>query len=375
MSDKVGVYIHVPFCKKRCSYCDFYSGADISAADEYTEALIKHINTYENIGCDTVYFGGGTPTYFGEDRLCDVLNAVKNTFDVCENAEITAECNPKTVSLEGLCKMRKSGFNRLSIGMQSAVQKELDALGRINTAYDAENTVFMARKAGFENISLDLMYGIPYQTLGSFSETLDFALSLSPQHISAYMLKLEEGTPLCKNADKYPFADEDEIVEMMSLCNDTLEKNGIFRYEISNYAKKGMESRHNLKYWNRDEYISFGPSSSSFYKGRRYTYTPCIGDYKDFCFGKRNEKDVLCEEEFPTEKEAEGEYIMLRLRLTDGISKDEYKKITGKDFDTEYGEKIRKYVSLGFMKDAERVSFTDKGFALSNVILGDIVEF
>ncbi len=375
MSKAVGIYIHIPFCVKRCAYCDFYSGVGKEFADTYEKALIKHISAYSGIKCDTVYFGGGTPTYFGAERLCRVLDAVKTAFDVDENSEITAECNPKTASFDDFVLMKKHGFNRLSIGMQSANENELSALGRIHTSADVKDTVDNARRAGFDNISLDVMYGIPYQTAESFEKTLDFALSLSPEHLSAYMLKLEEGTPLFENADKYPFPDDDEVVEMTQICTDTLFHNGIERYEISNYAKKGFESRHNLKYWHRDEYISFGPSASSFYNGRRYTYTHDVHLYTDYCFGKCEEKTALCEEEFPDSSVAEAEYIMLNLRLAEGVSKSEYEALTGKDFDRCYGGKIKKYISLGLMQDGENVRFTPQGFNVSNAVLSDIIEF
>ncbi len=375
MNKPVGIYIHIPFCVKRCAYCDFYSGVSAEFADVYEEALIRHISTYSGIRCDTVYFGGGTPTYFGAERLCRVLDAVKKSFDMCENAEITAECNPKTAGSTDFVLMKKHGFNRLSIGMQSANEDELSALGRIHTAEDVKETVKEARNAGFDNISLDIMYGIPHQTINSFEKTIDFALSMSPEHVSAYMLKLEEGTPLFENADKFSFPGEDDVIEMTKLCTKRLSDNGIERYEISNYAKNGLESRHNLKYWHRDEYISFGPSAASFYDGRRYTYTPDIHLYTDYCFGKCGEKSVLSEEEFPDANEAEAEYIMLNLRLTKGVSKAEYEAFTRKNFDVCYGGKIKKYVALGLMTDGEFVRFTPQGFNVSNAVLSDILEF
>ena len=375
MNKPVGIYIHIPFCVKRCAYCDFYSGVGIDFADTYEEALIRHISTYSGIKCDTVYFGGGTPTYFGAEHLCRILDAVKKSFDVAENAEITAECNPKTASPDDFVLMKKHGFNRLSIGMQSANENELSALGRIHTSEDVKETVKAARGAGFDNISLDVMYGIPCQTVNSFEKTIDFVLSMSPEHVSAYMLKLEEGTPLFENADKFTFPSEDDIVEMTRLTEQRLSDNGIERYEISNYAKEGFQSRHNLKYWYRDEYISFGPSSSSFYDGRRYTYTPDIHLYTDYCFGKRDEKSALSEEEFPDTNEAEAEYLMLNLRLVRGVSKAEYKAFTGKDLDACYGGKIKKYAALGLMTNGEFVRFTPQGFNVSNAVLSDILEF
>lgn len=375
MNDSLGVYVHIPFCAKRCSYCDFYSGADQSRYEEYEKALFDHISQFKGLRADTVYFGGGTPTFFGADRLCRLLEKIKDTFVLQSNSEITAECNPKTVSKNGLLMMKQSGFNRLSIGVQSAMDSELEILGRIHTVCDAKNVIEQARTVGFDNISVDLMYGIPNQTIDTFKKSLEFAVAMQAAHVSAYILKLEEGTPMYQNRFSLSFPNEDEICEMTEICHDYLEKNGLYRYEISNYSEKGKESRHNLKYWHRGQYVSFGPSASSFYNGRRYTYAPDMNAYIAFCKGEKKEKDALCEEEFPNSVQAEAEYLMLALRLTEGVNKSDYKKRFSKDFDNEYGKAITPFVKGGFMHDGENVRFTHNGFNVSNTILAEILKF
>lgn len=375
MSNAVGIYIHIPFCARRCNYCDFYSGASKEKFDEYEKSLLSHIERFEGVSADTVYFGGGTPTFFGAERLCRVLDKIKNVFALSDDCEITAECNPKTVNENGLYLMRTHGFNRLSVGLQSAVEDELRVLGRIHSPTDGYDVIKTAKSVGFDNISVDLMYGIPYQTVDTFKCSLEFAAEMQTSHVSAYMLKLEEGTPMYQNRLSLVFPDDDEVCRMAEICNDYLENNGLHRYEISNYAKFGMESRHNLKYWNREEYISFGPSASSFYKGRRYTYCHDINGYIDFCNDVKTEKEILCEEEFPSKSEAEAEYLMLALRLVRGVDKAEYKRRFNKDFDTEYGNAVLPFVKGGFMQDGDNIRFTPKGFNVSNTILAEILKF
>ena len=241
MSD-TALYIHIPYCRSKCGYCDFCSSPDASTADAYVTELIRRIKTNRaDKTVKSVYFGGGTPTYIGAEALCEILQAVKENYDLSDGCEITAEANPGTVGLDGLTLMRRSGFNRLSAGIQTAAQTELDALGRTShTVKDGEALVKNARAAGFENVSLDLMYGIPRQTADSLRQSLDFVLSLRPEHISAYALKLEEGTPLYKQNPALP--DDDTVADMYALINETLGKSGYHRYEISNFAKPGYES-------------------------------------------------------------------------------------------------------------------------------------
>lgn len=377
MNKPLGIYIHIPFCVKRCAYCDFYSGADISLSAEYKNALIKHIRSYKNLHltADTVYFGGGTPTYFGADGLCDILKCIFDTFCVLPNAEISAECNPNTASTDAFKRMHSCGFNRLSIGIQSFSDRELLLLGRAHSASDGINTVRSAKKAGFDNISCDLMFGIPDQSIHSFSESLDRLLSLDITHASSYILKLEEHTEMYACKDSYAFPSEDEICDMIQMCRERMEHYGMHRYEISNYAKSGYESRHNLKYWSRNEYLAFGPSASGFYNGIRYTFTPDIKKYISLANGKISLDEALCEKETPSQNDAVSEYLMLSLRLVRGVDKGEFKKRTGKELDCEYGDKVAPYIKGGFMESDTHLRFTSKGFDVSNAILSDILDF
>ncbi len=269
MSDEA-LYIHIPYCRSKCGYCDFCSSPDLSTVDSYVAELIRRVKAYKTDKVvKSVYFGGGTPTYIGAERLCEILRAVKENHALSDDCEVTAEANPGTVGLRGLETMRKAGFNRLSAGIQTANEKELKALGRVShTVKDGETLVKNARNAGFENISLDLMYGIPGQTPGSLDESLDFVISLMPEHISAYALRLEENTPLYKQNPVLP--DDDTVADMYAQINKKLKANGYERYEISNFAKPGYESRHNLRYWQGGDYTGIGVSAASLIANVRY---------------------------------------------------------------------------------------------------------
>ena len=274
---KLGIYIHIPFCRSKCMYCDFCSFPQIKKEkiDSYVNRLVDDILNYKipsgvkYLPADTVYFGGGTPTLLEIEHFEKILLALKNKFGIDGNAEISAECNPRTVDKEKLAAMRNLGINRLSIGMQSSSSEELKLVGRMHTYDDCKIAVLEAREAGFENISLDLMYGLPSQTLDSFKKSLSDVIALSPNHISSYALKLEEGTPLYRLADKYSFPDEDAVCDMYEEMCNTLSDFGYNRYEISNFAYVGYESRHNLKYWNYDDYLGFGVAAHSFVCGER----------------------------------------------------------------------------------------------------------
>lgn len=365
MSD-TALYIHIPYCKSKCGYCDFCSSPDLSTVDAYVSELICRIK--ENKAGKTVksvYFGGGTPTYVGAERLCDILQAIKDNYDLSDNCEITAEANPGTVDLNGLIMMKKAGFNRLSAGIQTANDTELKALGRIShTVSDGEALVKNARMAGFTNISLDLMYGIPLQTEKSLKQSLDFVLSQKPEHISAYALKLEENTPLCKQKPVLP--DDDTVADMYALINKTLKENGYNRYEISNFAKPGHESRHNLRYWQGGDYIGIGVSAASLIGNVRYLQSP---DMNAFLHGKA--PDTVEELD---ENGREEEYIMLHLRLSNGIDKKEYKEKFNIDFDEKYKKQIKKFVSGNIAVDTEdRFYLTDNGVFVSNAVIANFI--
>ena len=375
-SKSLGIYIHIPFCKSKCMYCDFCSFPQIKKEkiDAYVDRLVLDILNFEHplgvkyLPLDTLYFGGGTPTILDIEHFEKIICAVSDKFGISSNAEISAECNPKTASREKLLAMRNLGINRLSIGMQSSLRDELKLVGRTHTYSDCKAVVDDARAAGFENISLDIMYGLPSQTLESFKTSLYDAIALHPEHISSYALKLEEGTPLYRLADRYAFPDEDAVCDMYEAMCDILSASGYNRYEVSNFATLGNESHHNLKYWNYEDYIGFGVSAHSFVCGRR------IENSRDFDAYIRGESICQSDElmDFDTQK---NEYVMLRMRLAEGVCAKKYNESFNSDFFSDFGVKFKKY-SPEFVKlDGESCRFTEKGFFVSNYILSDVLDF
>lgn len=360
------IYVHIPYCKSKCGYCDFCSSPDLSTVDEYVSELIRRIKAYKTEqSVKSIYFGGGTPTYIGALWLCEILQAIKDNFDLSEDCEITAEANPGTVGQNGLITMKKAGFNRLSAGIQTANETELKALGRMShTVTDGAALVKNARVAGFDNVNLDLMYGIPGQTSESLDQSLDFVLQLKPEHISAYALKLEENTPLYRQKPVLP--DDDATADMYAQINAKLKANGYNRYEISNFAKPGYESRHNLRYWLGGDYIGFGIAAASLIGNTRYLQSP---DMKEFLQGKAPD---IVEELDGAGREAE--YIMLHLRLSSGIDKNEYKEKFKSDFDKKYEKQIKTYADGGFaVNTKDGFYLTDKGIFVSNAVISDFI--
>lgn len=380
-SNRLGVYIHIPFCKSKCAYCDFYSYSpkDTRVYTAYTDALIKHISSYRVAGGDyapdTVYIGGGTPTVLPEEEMMRILRAVKSAFRLQKNAEYTMECNPATVSLSVLKKYRRMGVNRISVGLQSAHEHELKALGRIHSLKEFEESYRIIREAKFDNVNVDLMYGIPYQTVDSWMATLRYVVSLRPEHISLYNLKLEEGTPLYAAAPSMPRPDDETEFAMYSLAIDFLAANGYKQYEISNFAREGFESRHNLKYWCCEEYLGFGPGAHSYFKDIRFSYKRSVSNYIKCCQGVGEEEMTDEYEEIPL-RERLGEYVMLRMRLTEGIDTRKFLMLFGKDFERTYGKKLAKYIKGGLVEyENGHYRFTRSGMFVSNYILSDILDF
>ncbi len=380
-NSRLGIYIHIPFCKSKCAYCDFYSFSprDGRVYAAYTDALIKHISDYRIAGGDyapdTVYIGGGTPTVLPEEDMLRLLRAVKSTFRLTKNAEYTMECNPATVDLSTLKKYRKMGVNRISIGLQSAHDGELRALGRIHTRAEFEESYKIIREAKFDNVSIDLMYGIPYQTLDSWLATLRYVISLRPEHISLYNLKLEEGTPLYSVAPTLPRADDETEFAMYSSAIDLLAAHGYRQYEISNFSREGYESRHNLKYWCCEEYLGFGPGAHSYFKDIRFSYKRDISNYIKCNLGQSTDEMTDEYEQIPL-RERMGEYIMLRMRLNDGIDSRKFLSLFGKDFGMTYGGRLEKYIRGGLVvHQGGRYFFTRQGMFVSNYILSDILDF
>ena len=366
MSDKLGLYVHIPFCKSKCPYCDFFSGrGNEEEYDRYMFELLCKIEYWSrktDKKISSIYFGGGTPSVLGAERLCKILLKIKEVFAVDDEAEITTEINPETGKTIDFEMMKSSGFNRISVGFQTAVEQELKALGRIHTAEDARLTIKGAKAAGIENTSLDLMLGIPHQTIESLKYSIDFCAKCGVKHISSYILKLEEGTRFFDMRDRLNLADEDMQAELYLSAIDYLDRLGYKQYEISNFAFEGYESRHNSTYWKCDEYIGIGPSAYSFFGGKRFYYGRSFEDFY---------KNVIIDD---GDGGDEDEFIMLSLRMKSGLNFAEFEKRFKKPLSPAILQKIKVYANAGFMElDESRVCFTPKGFLVSNAIISELI--
>lgn len=374
----LGLYVHIPFCVKKCAYCDFYSVPyRAETARAYVDALIAQIRGNAAFGrdrtVDTVYFGGGTPSLLAAGEIPRILAALRETFSVSPDAEITLEANPGTLDRAKLDSFRAAGIDRLSIGMQSACDEELKTLSRIHTRNEFETAFFSAREAGFDNISVDIMYGLPCQTENRLSDTVDYALSLMPEHISLYGLKIEPETPFGRDPGITALLpDDDAQAEMYLKSAEKLEKAGLFQYEISNFAKKGRESRHNLRYWQSRDYLGFGPAAYSFADGKTFSYPR---DLTRFLASGGNEP--LGENaETLTENERATQFVMLALRTSYGVDPAEYRRRFGRDFENEYGERLKPFREAGFVRSEDgRFFLSREGMLVSNAILSEILDF
>ncbi|MGN9096132.1 radical SAM family heme chaperone HemW [Flintibacter porci] len=377
MADKLGIYIHIPFCRSKCDYCDFYSlaGRD-DRMDQYQKALLSHIKETaplaQDFPVDTIYIGGGTPSYYGAKRLKELLGVIRNLYKVEKDAEVTVECNPDSVDVKSLKILRKAGVNRLSMGMQSANACELERIHRIHTPQQVNEAATAARKAGFTNLSLDLIYGLPGQTMDSWKATVEHALSLIPQHLSCYGLKVEEGTPLAARvAQGEVLPDDDQQADLYLWTVGRLERAGYPQYEISNFAKPGFASRHNLRYWLTQPYIGFGPGAHSDFGGRRYSF---VRDLDAYIQGVLQGGDIIDESEIIPKRERCGEYLMLRLRTVQGINEQEYRSTYFMDF-APLQARLEQFRAQGWAEQTDgRWHFTPKGFLLSNQLIGDLLD-
>jgi len=349
MNEKAGLYFHIPFCRNKCPYCDFYSvkyepGASARYASQLAAEMRRWRDTDGVFAFDTVYFGGGTPSIVDPLQITGYLHLAREYFHVAKNSEITVECNPsKDLHIDLAC-YAKSGVNRISIGMQSAVDKERFALGRRAGSEDVARTVSFARSAGIENISLDVMLGTPGQTLASLEETFDFIDRMKVQHISAYMLKLEPGTKFYEMQGRLALPDEDEVAEMYLKTVRTLEQLGLKQYEISNFARPGYESRHNLKYWRLVPYLGIGKSAHSFWGGKRFYYDTDFRLVPDGDGGSDEER------------------IMLGLRLTEGIEKSLVQK------------PYAQFIKMGLLRETDsRIALTPEGMLVSNTVINELI--
>ena len=365
-----GLYVHVPFCVRKCNYCDFCSFPESEITREkrtsYVDALVSEIFGYrQEPRCviDTVFFGGGTPSLLEPSEIQRIFSAIRESFEILPEAEITLEANPGTLTEEKLRAYKNLGVNRISIGLQSIHENEQKKLGRIHNYSDFLECFRLARATGFENISVDLMYGIPEQTLDSFAKTLDAVIALSPEHVSAYGLIIEEGTPFFNCRESLPLPTEDTECDMYRLAVDKLTAAGYSHYEISNYAGPGRESRHNLHYWRLDEYIGVGAAAHSYFDGRRYYNPDSLDEYTS---GSRVYVD--------SSDDAEFEYAMLAFRLAEGLSLDDFEAKFSHRFIDSREALIERYVDLGYMRrDGQRLYLTDDGMYVSNAILAELL--
>lgn len=368
-ADTLGVYVHVPFCEGgKCPYCDFYSvTADEAREKAYTQAAKRSLAAFAaqtgGRTVDTVYFGGGTPTTLGGPALAELLRAVRQNFAVAPDAEITAEANPGGVSGALFSELREAGFNRLSMGLQSANAEELSALGRRHSPQEAEAAVRLAQKAGFTNLSLDLMLAIPGQTAESLSHSVVFAASLGVPHVSAYLLKIEPGTPFYRQRQNLRLADDDAAAALYETACAQLEKAGYTQYEISNFAKPGFASRHNLRYWRCEEYVGAGPGAHSFLNGRRFFYERGL----DAFVGGAG-----------TTPDGEGggyeERVMLGLRLAEGISGAALAARCGAGLEKLNAPAVSACERAGLLvREGDCLRLTRSGFLVSNAVIGRLL--
>lgn len=349
MDNKIGIYIHIPFCKQKCKYCDFnsYSGiGDMSSS--YIQAVIREICAAENdCKADTIYIGGGTPTYLEAEQISLIIDAVRSRFKLSRDCEITIECNPGTAGYEKLRILKDCGINRLSVGLQSDNDKILKTLGRIHTYSEFKACLSAAQKAGFDNISADLMFGLPNQTTDIWRSTLNRVAALPLSHISAYSLKIEEGTPfytmLQSGILKVPNDDVNRI--MYDDCTDILARHGFMRYEISNFAKSQKYSRHNLKYWTGGDYIGFGAGACSRLSNKRTANVRGVLEYINAVNNKGTAADPT-ETLINTELDTMIEYVFLALRLTAGINKSEFKNKFCKDIYDVFGKPLSRHLNI-----------------------------
>ena len=373
----LGLYLHIPFCKSKCIYCDFYS---LPGAEErikaYCKALRRHLEetapSAQNHRVDTVYMGGGTPTLLPWRYLTGILGTVQAKYHLDKDAEITIEANPESAqNWRVLRHLRWAGFNRLSLGVQSACDETLRTIGRIHTWEQVKGAVAAARRAGFRNLSLDLIYGLPGQTMEQWQDTLEQCAALEPEHMSCYGLKVEEGTPLWQRRGQFDLPDDDLQADMYLWTVERLEQLGYGQYEISNFARPGFASRHNTKYWLLSEYAGFGPGAHSDFGEVRYAYGR---DLEGYIRGVMDGTLQVAESEVLPMRERDTEYIMLSLRTASGINRHTFEHTFRRRF-APLEEELRRYEAMGLAQPTETGwRLTPRGFLLSNTIITGLWE-
>ncbi len=370
----LGLYLHVPFCLRKCGYCSFYSEAGRRDSSRWLAAVIRQLRQFFSPRpLTSIFFGGGTPTMLPPEVLRDLLAECRQHFFCAEEAEISLEANPATVDLSALQTLRQAGFNRLSLGVQSLHDTELRRLGRPHTAAEAAQTAKLAQQAGFANLNIDLMCGLPDQTLQSWSETLTQALALRPQHLSIYELTVEEGTPFAQQQKegKLLLPDEDAALRMLETARQMTEEAGFHRYEISNYALPGCECRHNINYWRNSDYIGIGPGAVSCLNGMRKS---AVADAVEFCSRIENGQEVWEHEECLEPEAAFRETVIMGLRMTEGLALDELRRRFSIDAAAYYGETLARLTKQGLLELADgRLRLTAQGLLLANPVMAELV--
>lgn len=364
ITENTGIYIHVPFCAKKCAYCDFYSEPyRKNTVEDYVNAVIRNIKAYSDKSCvaETVYFGGGTPSLLSPEQVGRIIQTVRDNFILPENAEITLETNPNTVDLKKLSALKKSGVNRISIGVQSMIDTELKFLGRTHTAERAEKAVIDAYKAGFENISCDVMIALPEQSAESLTYTLERITALPVKHISGYILKVEDGTPFDRDGVRNVLPDDDSTADLYIMMCKYLAEKGFKQYEVSNFAVPDYESRHNCRYWKCLDYIGIGAAAHSCHDGKRFLVERNLKDFIESPVQK-----TIITDNSPCGFE---EYAMLRLRLAEGLNVNDFP-----EYRNNLLKKIPELMKSGYINyDGERISLTPEGFLVSNSVIEYLV--
>ncbi len=377
MENSLGLYLHIPFCRSKCDYCDFYSLAgQEDRMGDYQQALLRQIADTapraKKQVVNSVYIGGGTPTWYGEKRLLELIGAVKKRFTLSKDVELTLEANPDSVDEKMLRRLRRAGVTRLSLGMQSSCDGELAAVHRPHTFRQVEAAVKAARAARLRNLNLDLIYGLPGQTEASWRASVEAALSLEPEHLSCYGLTVEEGTPLARRvAEGEALPDDDEQAQRYLWTVKRLAQAGFDQYEVSNFSKTGCQSRHNLKYWMGRPYVGLGAGAHSDFGGCRYSF---VRDLEGYIRGVLGDGRLLDEMDEIPPRERGSEYLMLRLRTIHGIEEWEYRREYYMNFDP-IAAKLSEYEQKGWaVRSGRRWHFTPEGFLLSNRLIGELME-
>ena len=380
MRQPISLYLHIPFCVKKCHYCDFLSfpGCSLSQQAEYVDAMIQEIHEYREAAEDyevkTIFLGGGTPSLLEEELVERLFHELYSVWRAAPETEITIEANPGTLSREKLIGYHTIGINRLSLGLQSTIAQELETIGRIHNYEQFLANYYLAREAGFDNINIDIMSALPGQTLISYGKTLERILKLQPEHISSYSLILEEGTDFWENAEiEHALPSEQTERIMYHYTKKCLQNAGYERYEISNYAKPGYACIHNQVYWTGGEYLGLGLGAASYWKGARFSNTPDIEEYMENCSRARiteNRKEIVT----ATQKSRMEEYMFLGLRMIRGISIREFERRFGIPMDWIYGTVIRSYIGQGLLKiEQDRLMLTERGIDVSNSVMADFL--